>query len=220
VVRIQLKENEENYEKLKAGIVSLSKELEKKTDQLSRSLKFGKSNEILDNILHHQRSPFIKTGLVYDEKQNTHEGDASTKVTKPSKKENDENPKIFDNILKGSIKTERNNMKGNDDQQNLDSSHKNNKNEFKRVIPPRRPFTTQYQNIFLGYFFSCNIFGHKELDCRYYVRSDHVAYINIGSYKASKNDCVRNKTKISHGFVNRNNNSFSPLLDYNIECYK
>jgi hypothetical protein len=31
---------------------------------------------------------------------------------------------------------------------------------------------------------------------------------------------VSNKTKISHGFVDRNYNSFSPLLDYNIECYK
>ena len=31
-------------------------------------------------------------------------------------------------------------MKGNDDQNKLDSSHMNKKNEFKRVIPPRRPF--------------------------------------------------------------------------------
>jgi hypothetical protein len=44
--------------------------------------------------------------------------------------------------------------------------------------------------------------------------------INIGSYKTSKNDYVRNKTRSSHGFVDRNYNSFSPLLDYNTECYK
>jgi hypothetical protein len=71
VVRSQLKEKEENCEKLEAEIVSLRKELEKTTDQLSRSLKFGKSTEILDNILSYQRSPFIKTGLGYDEKQKT-----------------------------------------------------------------------------------------------------------------------------------------------------
>jgi capsule polysaccharide export protein KpsE/RkpR len=66
VVRSQLKEKEENCEKLEAEIVSLRKELEKTTNQLSRSLKFGKSTEILDNILSYQRSPFIKTGLGYE----------------------------------------------------------------------------------------------------------------------------------------------------------
>jgi hypothetical protein len=49
-------------------MVSLRKELEKKIDQLSISLKFGKRIEILDNILSYQRSPFINTGLGYDEK--------------------------------------------------------------------------------------------------------------------------------------------------------
>jgi hypothetical protein len=217
VVRSQLKEKEENCEKLEAEIVSLRKELEKTIDQLNRSLKFGKSTEILDNILSFQRSPFIKTGLGYDEKQKTPEGDASTKVTKPSKKENEENPKSYANILKGSINNESNNKKGNDDQHKPDSSHKN---EFRRVVPPRRPFTTRYQNLFLGYCFSCNNFGHKEIDCRAYTRSDHVRNINRGPYKTSKDDYVSNKTISSHGFANINYNSFAPLLDYDIECYK
>jgi hypothetical protein len=220
VVRSQLKEKEENCKKLEAEIISLRKELEKTIDQLNRSLKFGKSTEILDNILSFQRSPFIKTGLGYNEKQKTPEGDASTKVTKPSEKENEEKPKSYANILKGSINNERNNRKGNDDQQKPDSSHKNNKNEFRRVVPPRRPFTNRYQNLFLGYCFSCNNFGHKEIDCRAYARSDHVRDRNRGSYKTSKDDYVSNKTRSSHGFANKNYNSFSPLLDYNIECYK
>jgi hypothetical protein len=105
-------------------------------------LNFGKSIEILDNIPSPQRSPFIKTGLGYNEKQKTLEGDASTKVTKPSK--NDENPKIYVNILKGSINNESSRRKGNEDQQKLNSSHKNNNNEFRRIVPPRRPFITQY----------------------------------------------------------------------------
>jgi len=106
VVRSQLKENEENCKKLEDEIVSLRKELEKTIDQLNRSLKFGKRNEILDNILSWKRSPFIKTGISYDEKQNTSKRDASTKVTNPSKKENEEKPKIYTNILKGSINNE------------------------------------------------------------------------------------------------------------------
>jgi hypothetical protein len=43
VARSQLKENEENCEKLKAEIVSLRKELEKTTNHLNIILKFGKS---------------------------------------------------------------------------------------------------------------------------------------------------------------------------------
>jgi hypothetical protein len=77
-------------------------------------LKFGKRIKILDNILSFQRSPFINTCIGYDEKQNTPKGDARTKVTKPSKKENEENHKRYVNILKDSIKNESNNRKGYD----------------------------------------------------------------------------------------------------------
>jgi hypothetical protein len=101
VVRIQLKEKEENYEKLEDEMVSLRKELEKTIDQLNKRLKFGKSTKILDIILSFQRSPFIKIGLGYNEKQNTLEGNASTMVIKPLEKENEENTKIYVNILKG-----------------------------------------------------------------------------------------------------------------------
>jgi chromosome segregation ATPase len=69
VVRIELKEKEENCEKLEDKIISLRKELEKTTNQLSKILKFGKSTEMLDDILIYQRSPFIKMTLGYDEKQ-------------------------------------------------------------------------------------------------------------------------------------------------------
>jgi hypothetical protein len=66
VVRIQLKEKEENCEKIESETVSLRKELEKTTIKLNRSLKFEKSTETLYNIINCQRSPFIKTGLGYD----------------------------------------------------------------------------------------------------------------------------------------------------------
>jgi hypothetical protein len=47
-----------------------------------------------------------------------------------------------------------------------------------------------------------------------------VREINIYSYRTKNNDYVRNKTKSFHGFVDRNNNSFSSLLDYNTKSYK
>jgi hypothetical protein len=92
--------------------------------------------------------------------------------------------------------------------------------EFKRVVTPRRPFTTRYQNLFLGYCFSCNNFVHKTIDCRAYARSDHARDINRGFYKTSKNGYVNNIIKSFHGFVDRNYNSFGPLHDYNTECCK
>jgi hypothetical protein len=110
-------------------------------------LKFGNIADILDNILSFQRSPFIKTSLGYDEKQNIPEGYASNKVTKPSEKETEEKPKSYANILKGSIKNESSSRKENDDQQKSDSTQKN---EFRRVVPPIRHFTNRYQNPFLG----------------------------------------------------------------------
>jgi len=77
-----------------------------------------------------------------------------------------------------------------------------------------------YQNLFLGYFFSCNNFGHKSIEYRYYAISDHVRDRNRGSYNNSKDDYVRKTTRNFHGFHNINYNSFDHLLDYNIECYK
>ena len=62
---------------------------------MNRSFKFGKSTEILYNILSFQRSPFIKTGLGYEEKQNTPEGDANTKVTKPPKRKMKKSLKVM-----------------------------------------------------------------------------------------------------------------------------
>ena len=44
--------------------------------------------------------------------------------------------------------------------------------------------------------------------------------INRGPNKTSKDDNVSNKTMSSHGFANRNYTSFSPLIDYDTECYK
>jgi hypothetical protein len=179
-------------------------------------LKFQESIEKLDNILSFQRSPFINKSVGYDDKQNTIEGDVSIEVTKTLKRENKENPKSYDNIVKGSINNEKNNKKGNNDQEKPDYSNKNKKKEFKRVIPPKRHFTNRYQNLFLGYCFSCNNFGHKSIYFIAYARSDHVIDRNICYNKTSKDDYVRNKTKSSHEFPHIIYDSFSPLLD--IEC--
>jgi hypothetical protein len=177
---------EETCEKLDSEVDTLKEELKKSNAQL----KFQNRNETLNEIPSCQSSPSVKSSLSYDENQNTPK----------------ENPNSYANILKGYINNERNNIKGNDDQQKPNSSHKNNKNEFKRDVPPRRPFTTRYQNLFLGYCFSCNNFSHKTLYCRDYTKSDNVRNRNRGPYKTLKDDYVMKKNKSSHGFANRNYN--------------
>jgi hypothetical protein len=95
VVKIQIKEKEETFEKLGYEVVSLKEELKKSNSQL----KFENSTETLNDILSCHRSPFIKTSRGYNENHNTHE----------------ENPNRYDKILIGSINNEISSRKGNDD---------------------------------------------------------------------------------------------------------
>ena len=84
------------------------------------------------------------------------------------------------------------------------------------MITPIRPFTNKYEQLFLGYCFSCNKFGHKAINCRFYARDDHMR--NKSVYDAPKDNYVNRENINSQG--DRNYNPFSPLLDFNIECYK
>jgi hypothetical protein len=111
-------------------------------------MKFEKSTTVLDEILNYQRSPLIKIGLGYDNNQNTLEEDESSK----SIEEKDE---INTNVLKIPNCSEDNNMERKYNQP------RSNMNKLRRVVPPRRQFTTRYQIFFFGYCFSCNNFGHK-----------------------------------------------------------
>ena len=78
-------------------------------------------------------------------------------------------------------------------------------NTTTRIIPPKR-----YQHLFLGYYFSCNNFGHKELNFRSYGKYNY-KNVQIYGYKNNKNN---------NNQENRNYNSFSPLQSYNVECHK
>jgi hypothetical protein len=143
VVRIQLKEKEENCEKLESEIVSLRKELEKTTIKLNRSLKFEKSIETLDDIINCQRYPFIKTGLGYDKSQMTTKEDS--KATEPPKKVNEGKSKSYVDVLKISINDEDNRKKENDVPQKIDIPSKDNKDIFRISFPPRWSCTTRFE---------------------------------------------------------------------------
>jgi hypothetical protein len=103
VVRIHLEEKEENSKKLEDNIVSLRKELEKTTNQLNKSLTFGKSTEILYKILNYQRYPFEKNVLGYSEKKETTKEDPTS-----SKHMNERKAKSYVDVLKIPIEVEDN----------------------------------------------------------------------------------------------------------------
>jgi len=82
---------------------------------------------------------------------------------------------------------------------NKEEDHQNN-----RII--RSNYSKRNQYIFLGYSYSYKNFGHKEIQCKSYRKYKPR---NVQRYENNKDNAER-----------RNYNSFSPLQDYNIECYK
>lgn len=74
-------------------------------------------------------------------------------------------------------------------------SHERDNDEFRRTTPSRRPFTTRYQNLFLGYCFSCRNFSYKEIHCKAYGINVYISKIYYENYK---DDLVNNKTRSIH----------------------
>jgi hypothetical protein len=160
---------------------------------LNTNLAFKKSIAILDNILRCQRSPFVKTCIGYDNNQNTLE----------------ENHERYANFIKTSNHSENNNNEENYGKKKTTFSLNKDKNEFRRVSSSGRPFTTNYQNILLNYFFSC----------KYYGINDYMRNTSKISQEHYKDYPVNIKTTGFHGPIDRNYNPFNPL-HYKVECYK
>ena len=129
----------------------------------------------------------------------------------PEKKEK---PQSYANVLRG-LNHNGNTIMHEDDQQKPPFHNKNN---FEKIVPPRRPPTIRYQNMFLGYCFFCRNFGHKAINYRENAINNYLR--NRDGYKTSKNDFMSNKNKTSQRFANKNYNSFAPLMNFNVECYK
>jgi hypothetical protein len=197
VLSKQLNDKEKNCEKLEVEIVLLRRKLEKGTN-LS---KLESSSKILDDILNSQRPSSNKAGLGYDHKE-------TNKGSKYGIQKSDKNPRTYAASLQSSFKREENQIKTDSNQQISALSPKIN--EYRRNTTPRRTPPKRYQQLFLGYCFSCHNFGHKALDCKAYRKNYHKS---VQGYGHKNNKSSRNQRS-------RNYNSFSPLQDYNIECYK
>jgi hypothetical protein len=81
--------------------------------------------------------------------------------------------------------------------------------DYIRVAPLKRYPTLKYQTIFLGLCYSCNNFGHKDINYRSYAKNRR----NYEGY--SRN----NYHKKLHEAYNINYNKFGSLNN-ELECYK
>jgi hypothetical protein len=155
---------------------------------------------MLDNMLNNQISPFNKSRLGYN--------------PNPTLQRTKEEPKSYAMAVNNPIEHNENTNEANPNKQKPIVLHM--KNEFRKVMTPRRPTMNMYEYLFLGNCFSCNNFGHKAIDYRAYPRNDQRR--NGGMYNAPQNNYVNNKVK--NHVDNKNINSFSPLFNYDIEYYK
>jgi hypothetical protein len=176
------------------------KEIDVLIVELNNNKKIEQSSMMLDNMINNQISPFDKTGLGYN--------------PNPTLKRTNEETKSYAMTLNNPTERNENTNEANHDQQKPYFLHR--KNGFKKVMTPRRPTMNMYEYFFLCDFFPCNNFGHKEIDYIAYPRNDQRR--NGGMHNAPRNKYVNNKVK--NNVYNRNMNSFSPLFNYDIECYK
>jgi hypothetical protein len=150
LLKNQINEKEDSCCKLEAEIVDLRKKVE-------NSNKFLNSSLILDEILESQRSPYDKLGLGYKGEDTHTEASTSKKhEVNPSKKE--------DNVAK---------QPSTQGKENFKRKKQGRHQEYILGTPNQR-----YESIFHGHCYSCNEYGHKAFECRYYERRYNGRFYN------------------------------------------
>jgi hypothetical protein len=200
-----LKEQLEDYEKLKAELDHTKGELLLTIEKLK---KFEKGTEKIDEILSSQRYPNDKTRLGYND---------SLKKTKQEKEyENDETntPEQVEQQDKRlefiRNETSRRSSPIRYESNHYEENYRRIDREARWTTPQRRSLTPRYQNFFLGHCYTCGNFGHKAINCRINERNNYTSYIN------GENSRYGNVRRL----FNINYNPFDPLMDQNIVCYK
>jgi hypothetical protein len=169
VMKSQIMKKEEDLENLEEEVFTLSA----KIDKLNKKVKETETS----------------TSVVENEEKH------STLL----EKKNEENRKIYAEVLKGRNHGQPKSKKTIEDtssripsmfkpQKSFNHDHDQSKKKFRRTTPQRISFTPRYENLFYGHCFYCTNFGHKAADCKDYkrnVQADH-AYVvarNIECYK-------------------------------------
>jgi hypothetical protein len=181
VVRNQLDKKEESCHELEAEVVNLRKKVEKSDTQN----KFLNSSMTLDEILDSQRSPNDKSGLGYNKE----------KISTPKK--SDAGPSFVKDEDRFDTTPSFAKSESRYDSGSSRSINKRNTTKFRRSDHGRHPEAThipqskfkretpswmnqrRYESVFNSYCFSCNVYGHKALDCRHHGRKKLVGSTTI-----------------------------------------
>jgi chromosome segregation ATPase len=162
ILRNQINEKEESCHKLEVEVVDLRMKVEK-------SNKFLNSSTILNEILDSQISPNDKLGLGYKEE--------ATHVEASTSKKHEVSP---------SLSKDGNYIASKQSTQGKASFKRTKQGRHQEAIftPQRRETSSiwtpkqRYENVFHGQCYSCNEYGHKALECRFYARRDNERFHN------------------------------------------
>jgi hypothetical protein len=136
----------------------------------------------------------------------TTQRDSSNKIgVGYSQEENQANSKSHGDSLLSTFKKKDEEKTSND--QNSKGLPPPIKKEYKTT--PKKVYQNKYPHIFFGYCFACSNFGHKAMNCRAYGRKN----LRIKNYNLKYNQIV-DQVK------SRNYNSFAPLQEGNLDCFR
>ena len=209
ILKQQLSEKINECEKLETEVVSVRKELEKVQALYHQNMTSAQATKKLDKILDSQRSPFLKTGLGYEESSNksTFENTQPIKFVRENSYINENKVAASNNIksvepanrIQQSRKYEEKSVifKNEDKQYQSDVAQGQRYQKFRNPFIPRHSIP-RYQTFFYGYCFCCSEFGHKAIECKFNLKNlqnnYQKSYSRIGhlSKERSTSDIHRN----------------------------
>jgi hypothetical protein len=148
---------------LEAEVIDLRKKVKK-------SNKFLNISTILNEILDSQGSPNDKLGLGYN-KEDTHVEASTSKKHEVSPSLSKDGNNFASKPSTQGKEIFKRTKKGRHQEAILTSQ-----NKFK--TPSRWTQKKRYENVFHGQCYSCNVYGHKVLECIYYARKDSERFHN------------------------------------------
>jgi hypothetical protein len=166
LLKIQVNEKKESCHKLEVEVVDLIR-------KENKSKRFMINSTILDEILDSQRSPNDKSSLGYKKEVAHFEASIS--------EQHDVSPSFSKGGSKSAIQepTQRNKIFRRSNKGRNQEAGPTPQRKFRRETPSRWTQKQRYGNVFNGHCFSCNEYGHRDLDFINYARRNVGRFNNI-----------------------------------------
>jgi hypothetical protein len=165
LLKNKVNEKEESCHKLDAEVVDLRKKVDK-------SNKFLNSSTILNEIFDSQISPNDKSCLGYNKEATHVEASTSKKLEVSPSLSKDGNNVASQPSTQGK-ENFKITKKGRHQEDIFTPQRKFRRETHSRWTPKKR-----YENAFHSHCYSCNEYGHKDLECRHYARRDNEIFHN------------------------------------------